>query len=111
MTEDFSAKFQKMREKVHGKVVPLSAPRRQRSNKSAAKPPAMDEHGVGIADAGDDAHKGAKQADLLIKLADDATLYHTADGTAFADIDVNGHRETLAVRHRGFKRWLAKRYY
>jgi hypothetical protein len=105
MTEDFEAKFNRMREKVGGKVVPLTAPgARKRPDKSEAKHPQP-------ADGGGDTDKGAKQADLLIKLADDATLYHTADGTAFADIDVSGHRETLAVRHRGFKRWLAKQYF
>jgi hypothetical protein len=49
--------------------------------------------------------------DVLIKLAEDAELFHAPDGTAYADIVVNGHRETWQVRVRGFKRWLGRRYY
>ena len=51
------------------------------------------------------------QADILIDLAGTAELFHTADGTAFADLDVNGHRETWPVRTKGFKRWLARQFY
>jgi hypothetical protein len=49
--------------------------------------------------------------DVLIELAEDAELFHTPDGTAYADITVNGHRETWPVRVRGFKRWLHRCYY
>ena len=38
-------------------------------------------------------------------------MFHTADGTAFADLDINGHRETWPVRTKGFKRWLARQFY
>ena len=48
------------------------------------------------------------QADILIDLAEAADLFHSADGTAFADLDINGHRETWPVRTKGFKRWLAR---
>jgi hypothetical protein len=51
------------------------------------------------------------RATLLIGLAEAGDLYHTPDGTAFADLIVNGHRETWAIRSRGFRRWLAKRCY
>ena len=51
------------------------------------------------------------QADILIDLAGTAELFHTADGTAFADLDINGHRETWPVRTKGFKRWLARQFY
>ena len=45
-----------------------------------------------------------KQADIAIRLArENAQLFHTADGTAFADIFVENHRETWPVRSRGFK--------
>ena len=40
-----------------------------------------------------------------------AELFHTADGTGFADLDVNGHRQTLAIRGKGFRRWLARRFF
>jgi Toprim domain-containing protein len=56
--------------------------------------------------------KGAKQADIAIKLArENDELFHAADGTAFADVRVENHRETWAVRSRGFKLWLTRLYY
>ncbi len=51
------------------------------------------------------------QADILIDLAVAAELFHAADGTAFADLDINGHRETWPIRGRGFKRWLARQFF
>ena len=55
--------------------------------------------------------KGPTQADLLIQLSAAAKLFHRPDGTGFADIDVNGHRETWPIRSKGFKRWLSYRFY
>src|SRR6516225_12403084 len=49
-----------------------------------------------------------KQADLLIKLSEAAELFRTPDGTGFADIDINGHRETWPIRGKGFRRWLSR---
>ena len=51
------------------------------------------------------------QADTLIAIAEDNPLFHTADGTAYADIDLESHRETWPVRNRGFRRWLTRRYF
>jgi hypothetical protein len=51
------------------------------------------------------------QADILIDLAQSAELFHAADGTGFADLDINGHRETWAIRGRAFRRWLARRFF
>jgi hypothetical protein len=55
--------------------------------------------------------RGPTQADILIGLAQAAELFHTPDGTGFADLDINGHRETLPIRRNGFRRWLARRYF
>jgi hypothetical protein len=52
-----------------------------------------------------------KQADQLIKLAEAGDLYHAPDGTGFADLTIDGHRETWPIRSRGFRRWLAGRHY
>jgi hypothetical protein len=60
---------------------------------------------------GEPAGRGPTQADILIELAQSAELFHTPDGTGFADLDVNGHRETWPIRARGFRRWLARRFY
>jgi hypothetical protein len=51
------------------------------------------------------------QADILIHLAQTAELFHTPDGTGFADLDINGHRETWPIRSKGFRRWLARRFF
>jgi hypothetical protein len=48
------------------------------------------------------------QADILVDLAQSAELFHTADGTGFADLDINGHQETWPNRAKGFRRcWRA----
>lgn len=62
-------------------------------------------------EAGEDSGRGPKQADLLIELAQEAELFHSPDATAFADLVVNGHRETWPVRTKGFRRWLARRFF
>jgi hypothetical protein len=54
---------------------------------------------------------GGKQADLLIELAQSAELFHAPDGTPFADLSVDGHRETVRIRSSGFQQWLARSYF
>ncbi len=61
--------------------------------------------------AGEGSGRGPKQADVLIDLAHEAELFHSPDATAFADLVVNGHRETWPVRTKGFRRWLARRFF
>ena len=60
---------------------------------------------------GDAGGRGPTQADILIDLAQSAELFHTPDGTGFADLDINGHRETWPIRAKGFRRWLARRFF
>ena len=55
--------------------------------------------------------KRPKQADILIGFAQTAELFHARDDTGFADLDNNGHRETWAIRTKGFRRWLARRFF
>ena len=62
-------------------------------------------------EAGDDSGRGPKQADLLIELAQEVELFHGPDSTAYADLQVNEHRETWPVRTKGFRRWLARRFF
>ena len=40
-----------------------------------------------------------------------AELFHAPDGTGFADISVDGHRETWPVRSAGFRRWIRCRFF
>jgi hypothetical protein len=65
-----------------------------------------------IAEEGGEASgRGPKQADILIDLAQAAELFHAPDGTSFADLDVDGHRETWPIRAKGFQRWLLRRFF
>jgi hypothetical protein len=60
---------------------------------------------------GDADGPGLTQANMLIELAQPAELFHAPDGTGFADINVNGHRETWPIRAKGFRRWLTRRFF
>jgi hypothetical protein len=48
---------------------------------------------------------------MLIDMAVGAELFHTANGTAFADLMIDGHRETWPIRGAYFRFWLKRRYY
>lgn len=60
---------------------------------------------------GDQGGRGPTQADILIDLAQSVALFHTPDGSGYADLDINGHRETWPIRAKGFRRWLARRFF
>jgi hypothetical protein len=62
-------------------------------------------------ETGDTGRRGPTQADILIELAQSAELFHARDGFGFADLDINGHRETWPIRAKGFRRWLARCYF
>ena len=49
--------------------------------------------------------------DLLLNLAAAAGLFHTNDGTAYADLIIDGHRETWSLRSKRFRSWLRQQYY
>src|SRR6476620_12767562 len=48
---------------------------------------------------------------MLTHLAASMELFHSADGTAFADLIVDGHRETWPVRSIRLRSWLRRKYY
>jgi hypothetical protein len=52
-------------------------------------------------------------ATRLVELVEDAgiELYHTDDQAAFADVRVDGRRETVAVRGAAFKLWLSRLFF
>ena len=62
-------------------------------------------------ETGDTGGRGPTQADILIELAQTAELFHAPDGTGFADLVIKGHRETWPIRAKGFRRWLARRFF
>jgi hypothetical protein len=53
----------------------------------------------------------SKQADVLVELAEEADFFHTPDRTSYADLMIEDHRETWSIRSKGFRQWLARRYY
>src|SRR5436190_257762 len=48
---------------------------------------------------------------MLISTGAGGELFHTAAGTAFADLLIDGHRETWAIRGKQFRAWLRHRFY
>src|SRR6185436_10380493 len=52
-----------------------------------------------------------KQTDQLLQLVATASLFHTTDGKAYADVLVDEHRRTLAIRSSTFHDWLRRTYY
>jgi hypothetical protein len=48
---------------------------------------------------------------MLTQIAACEELFHTAAGTAFADLLVDGHRETWPIRSQRFRTWLRRRHY
>jgi hypothetical protein len=46
--------------------------------------------------------------DVLLNVATAARLFHASDGTGFADLIINGHRETWPLRSKRFQAWLPR---
>jgi hypothetical protein len=74
-----------------------------------AEQAAKDANGKKADDA--DNKKRPKQADILIALSNEAKLFHTPDGEAFADIVTGNRRETHRVRGQAFRQWLRHQYF
>jgi hypothetical protein len=62
-------------------------------------------------EAGEVGGRGASQSDKLIELAKSTDLFHGDDGKSYADVDMNGHRETWPIRTKGFRRWLTAQFF
>jgi hypothetical protein len=78
------------------------------SDPASADHPASD----GKKDKSDEDRRATKkQADILIEQAEAAELFHAPDGTGFAELEIGNHRETWPIRSKGFRRWLALRFY
>jgi hypothetical protein len=48
---------------------------------------------------------------MLTTLGAGDELFHTATGTAYADLQIDGHRETWPIHSKRFRSWLRRRYY
>lgn len=55
--------------------------------------------------------KSKSQSSVLVTLIEDAELFHTGEGNTYATIPIKDHLETWALKSRGFRDWLSKRYY
>lgn len=51
-----------------------------------------------------------KHAEVLLELAASAELFRDPNGTAYADVPVEGHRETWPVRSKRFRLWLTREF-
>jgi hypothetical protein len=49
--------------------------------------------------------------DVLLNVATAARLFHASDSTGFADLTIDGHRETWPLRSKRFGTWLRQQYY
>src|SRR5262245_45299317 len=78
----------------------------------AAKHKASDDN-ASSEDTNDAKEEHKSQAEILIALAKKggASLFRTPDGDGYADILVNGHRETWPLRSSGFRKWLRSIYF
>jgi hypothetical protein len=48
---------------------------------------------------------------VLVRYAEEAELFHTPDGEAYAAVMVEEHHETRSIRSKNFKLWLMRRYH
>src|SRR6516165_1549222 len=51
------------------------------------------------------------QAQQLCKIAKATGLFHTPDGTGYADVLIGGHRETYPIRSKAFRSWVLRQFY
>ena len=51
------------------------------------------------------------QAELLVRCASEADLFHSPAGDSYATVRVGDHRETHLVKAKGFRRWLVRTYF
>ncbi len=64
-----------------------------------------------IGNATNETDREPNHAEILMSFADDIELFHAEDGTAYADIEVNGHIETWHIRSEGFSHWISRRFF
>jgi hypothetical protein len=50
-------------------------------------------------------------ATALVRMAEDAELFHSPDGRTWVTVAVDNHRETHALDSQSFSRWLARRFF
>ncbi len=61
--------------------------------------------------AQEDAGGSKSQATQLVELASVADLFHDSNQATYATVPRGAHRETWGLRSKGFRAWLARRFY
>src|SRR5437667_9354319 len=56
--------------------------------------------------AGSSPNTATRLVSLVLRA--DAELFHDQRGTAYAALQIGGHRETLDLKFSGFRQWLAR---
>src|SRR5205823_1472389 len=51
------------------------------------------------------------QATMLLDLAVDVEFFHTADGDAYARIELDGHHEVWPLASKSLRGWLSREFY
>src|SRR4051812_49286078 len=60
----------------------------------------------------DDKKQKKKQIDVLVEAASTkGGLFHDGNDAAYADLIIDGHRETWPVRSQKFKGWLTRQFW
>jgi hypothetical protein len=90
--------------------------RKQLEELVATEPEAeLQEDRQGEQDANADQEKDGKQketqAQVLIRHAAKAVLFHDAERRAYATVPVGNHHETLPIRSGDFERWIVRSFY
>ncbi len=57
------------------------------------------------------AKKGPPVFKLLMEIAENCDLWHSDDGVAYADLEIEGIRHTYPIRRKAFKTWLSSELY
>ncbi|MGE7664279.1 hypothetical protein ACQKMN_01035 [Ureibacillus composti] len=55
--------------------------------------------------------KKESQADILIRVSEEAEFFQNDLGEAYAAVTLNGHKEVMKVKNKKFKMWLTKQYF
>jgi hypothetical protein len=70
------------------------------------------DRGDDTAGAGADAQeRKPTQAELLVRCASGADLFHSPAGDSYATVPVRDYHETHPVKGKGFRRWLVRAYF
>src|SRR6266480_818224 len=64
-----------------------------------------------IAGHGGGCERRVNAADILLELVDESDLFYAPDGRTYADVCIDGERETLEISESGFGKFLHHRYF